>query len=303
MTVRSHTNRALNVVVVGGGTPPSRKLRRLLAECRPTWFIAGPATLAFVGQSQPDALMVYDRRANADLTNRCRRLQTVSANLPAVVILDSIAAKAIPLLLDCGVDDVVASSVSLHELTARVRAIARRKAARPVDMAPPPRVEAEVEAEPCVSASSVDVAVAAGVEAAPRLALDNPPGFFTRTEFDLLTYFLERAGRVVPHAEIHERVFGRTAIDMSLVRVHVANLRRKLGPLRVAVRTVHGRGYVLDLPLAPVGVGHVGSASAVATPEGKAGDPKGGPAAREPRKDSSSPDPARALFWNAMQVR
>lgn len=64
----------------------------------------------------------------------------------------------------------------------------------------------------------------------------------TRTEFDLLTYLIRHAARVVPKQELIDNVVGGAhACDTSLVRVHIANLRRKLGGGN-AIETVRGRG-------------------------------------------------------------
>jgi DNA-binding response OmpR family regulator len=68
-----------------------------------------------------------------------------------------------------------------------------------------------------------------------------------RAEANILAYLAAHADRVVPQREIVERVLGGAhTSDTSLVRVHIASLRKKLGDARGVVRTARGRGYFLD---------------------------------------------------------
>jgi DNA-binding response OmpR family regulator len=65
----------------------------------------------------------------------------------------------------------------------------------------------------------------------------------TRLEFDILAYLMEHADRVVSHEELVREVIGGVYHrESSLIRVHVAHLRRKLGPSATALETVRGRG-------------------------------------------------------------
>lgn len=74
----------------------------------------------------------------------------------------------------------------------------------------------------------------------------------TRTEFRIFAYISERLGEWVPSDEIRERVLGQHVsslhrVDQPLLRVHVSNIRRKLGraaPCLVSDRT---RGLKLAL--------------------------------------------------------
>jgi DNA-binding response OmpR family regulator len=68
----------------------------------------------------------------------------------------------------------------------------------------------------------------------------------TRVEFDLLEFLVRHSDRVISPAELLQRVLGRTGGDYgSLIRVHVAHLRRKLGAASVVIQTVRGRGLFL----------------------------------------------------------
>ena len=66
----------------------------------------------------------------------------------------------------------------------------------------------------------------------------------TRLEFDILHYLIGHRHRVVAQSEIVRVVVGGSLQpDSSLVRVHIAHLRRKLCAHRGLIATVRARGY------------------------------------------------------------
>jgi len=76
--------------------------------------------------------------------------------------------------------------------------------------------------------------------------VEGRPVELTRMEFDLLEYLARHSNRVVSHAELLAEVAGRIAGESgSLIRVHVAHLRRKLGFASTLIQTVRGRGFLL----------------------------------------------------------
>jgi two-component system, OmpR family, response regulator len=69
----------------------------------------------------------------------------------------------------------------------------------------------------------------------------------TRLEFDLLAYLVRNAPRVISQRELFENVVQtQQHLGSSLIRVHVAHLRQKLGEMRAAITTVRGRGFCVD---------------------------------------------------------
>lgn len=66
----------------------------------------------------------------------------------------------------------------------------------------------------------------------------------TCMELDTLAYLMRNAPRVVSQEELFQSVAGSEyQAQSSLMRVHVSNLRRKLGRFGHVVRTVRGRGF------------------------------------------------------------
>ena len=66
----------------------------------------------------------------------------------------------------------------------------------------------------------------------------------TRTEFGLLRTLLSHRGRLLTHDHLLIEVWGSGyAGETGVLRSHMANLRRKLGPAAQAIQTEMGVGY------------------------------------------------------------
>ena len=64
----------------------------------------------------------------------------------------------------------------------------------------------------------------------------------------------ERPGAVVPRSLLLQRLWGSSAADPHLLEATITRLRRRLGPCGAALRPSPGRGYRLDVGLAPAAV-------------------------------------------------
>lgn len=126
---------------------------------------------------------------------------------------------------EAGGDDYVTKPFALEELSARVRALLRRRGVLP---------------------TTIDLGRAIVDEGAQRVVLDGADLDLTATELRLLVFLARHRGRVLSKTQLLTQVWGWEDYDVNLVEVHVSALRRKLGDVGPRMlRTVRGLGYVL----------------------------------------------------------
>jgi two-component system KDP operon response regulator KdpE len=142
----------------------------------------------------------------------CREIRKWS-DVPIVVLSARHSESEKVALLDSGADDYVTKPFGTAELQARLRAQLRRARG-----GPRPGREGPVE----IGGLAVDLARRVVKRGAEELHL-------TPTEWDLLRFFVGNAGRTLTHDQLFHAVWGRSPGDpQSYLRVHVANLRRKI---------------------------------------------------------------------------
>jgi len=133
--------------------------------------------------------------------------------------------------LDAGADDYVTKPFGTDELTARIRAVLRRR-------------DTGDGADPLVRVGEVTIDVAAR-----RVTRDGAEVHLTPIEFDLLRVLAVHRGKLVTHRRLLREVWGPGYGEGThYLRVHVAHIRRKLerDPARPEILlTDAGVGYRL----------------------------------------------------------
>ena len=80
-----------------------------------------------------------------------------------------------------------------------------------------------------------------------QVTIDGELARFGARAFDLLLVLLERRDRVVSKRELLDLVWPKLVVEENNLQVHVAALRKALGPQAIA--TIPGRGYQFALPI------------------------------------------------------
>jgi two-component system phosphate regulon response regulator PhoB len=162
----------------------------------------------------------------------CRRLRKGGATKAIPIIMLTARGEETDRVrgLSTGADDYVVKPFSVPEILARVKALLRRAA--------PQRVADTLQRG--------DIVLDRGAHRVTRGLREVHLG---PTEFKLLLYFMENAGRVLTRQQLLDGVWGRDAfIDGRTVDVHVGRLRKALirGADADPIRTVRGTGYAFD---------------------------------------------------------
>ncbi len=160
----------------------------------------------------------------------CRDIRAIS-KIPIVMLTGRASEMDKVVGLELGADDYITKPFGKHEFLARVRAVLRRVQAF-----------SEGETSERVAVGPVEVSLAEH-----RVWVGGREVQLTHTEFDLLVYLMQHAGRAVTREVLLDKVWGiKAAIDTRTVDNHVARLRKKLdGPVdgHRVIETVAAVGY------------------------------------------------------------
>ncbi|MGE0054514.1 MAG: phosphate regulon transcriptional regulator PhoB [Hyphomicrobium sp.] len=188
---------------------------------------------AFMLRDSPPDLVILDwMLPGTSGIEICRQIRANPAtrNLP-VIMLTARGEEADRLRgLATGADDYMVKPFSVAELMARVKGLLRRAA---------PEKTADVLQKGGISIDRQAHRVTRG----SREILLGP------TEYRLLEFFMQSAGRVLSRAQLLDNVWGHTTeVDERTVDVHVGRLRKSIvrGTEIDPIRTVRGAGYVFD---------------------------------------------------------
>lgn len=175
--------------------------------------LASDATSAISSASrQPPDLAIIDLGLpDMDGLTLIERLRTWT-ELPIIVLSARHVEEAKISALDAGADDYLTKPFGTGELLARVRAALRRNTPSPE--------------QPIVVTAAFTIDLAAKTVATPRGQVRLTP-----TEWHLLEILVRNPGKLIAHQRLLHEVWGpRYEAETNYLRVHLANLRRKLEP-------------------------------------------------------------------------
>jgi DNA-binding response OmpR family regulator len=188
------------------------------------WVQDGAAALTACASESFD-LMLLDlglpRRSGLEVLAALRNRQQP---IPVIVITarDGIGDRIAG--LDAGADDYIVKPFDVGELSARIRAVARRNRGQPS----PVMRAGRISLDPATREVSID-----GVSTA-----------LSAREFGVLELLMRRPGVPLSRAQLEERLFGwGEEVESNAVEVYIHGLRKKLGA--AAIQNIRGVGWMI----------------------------------------------------------
>lgn len=189
-----------------------------------------------LGTAKPDLILLDINMPGEDGLSILRSFQSPDA--PSVIMLTA-AGEVVDRIvgLEMGADDYLGKPVDLRELTARIKAVLRRRAAsEPLPLSERKRFRfgktwLDIEAARLTSEDGTDIPL-------------------TSMEYNLLKLFARNQGRVLNRDQILEGAHDRSwdPFDRS-IDIRISRIRKKIevNPQKPEViRTVRGEGYIYD---------------------------------------------------------
>jgi two-component system phosphate regulon response regulator PhoB/two-component system alkaline phosphatase synthesis response regulator PhoP len=179
----------------------------------------------------PDLLLLDLMLPDADGFEVCKALKKNDAwSRVPIIILTAKAEESDKILgLELGADDYVTKPFSFKELTARIKAVLRRREtsdfARTVEIGGVLHMDLE-RYETRVGGASVEL---------------------TSTEFKILAFLASKKGRVLSRDQILDHLWGHEKIVLDrTVDVHIKNIREKLGSAARFIKNIRSVGYKVE---------------------------------------------------------
>jgi len=193
----------------------------------------GSEALRVAPDFRPDLLVLDVMMPGIDGFSVVRRLRQDGMSVPVVFLTARDATEDKVTGLTLGGDDYVTKPFSLEEVVARIRAVLRRFRA----------TEQPTSTRLAFADIEMDEDTHEVWKAGKLIAL-------SPTEFKLLRYFLQNAGRVLSKAQILDHVWHYDFNgDANVVESYVSYLRRKVDTTEPRLlHTLRGVGYVLRQP-------------------------------------------------------
>ena len=194
----------------------------------------GEQALALFDKETPSLVLLDIMMPDMDGYTVCRRIREFS-EVPIIMVTARGDDKEKVEGLDIGADDYVTKPFSASELAARVRAVLRRVG------------DTETHQETTFRFKDLVVDFASR-----RVMVKDEELNLTSTEYKMLSYICQNAGRVVTPDQLLDKVWGEEYQGAAhLLQVNIARLRKKLGDDAKSpeyIMTRSGIGYIMPKP-------------------------------------------------------
>lgn len=194
-------------------------------------FLEANKFFEFIKKTSPDLLILDLMLPDADGLEICKYLRRNEKfqSIPIVMLTAKGEETDKILGLELGADDYVTKPFSPKELTARVKAVLRRRAVKEMS-------------------EKIEVAKAMIIDPAKHeVRIQGKKIGLTLTEFRILKLLASKKGWVFSREQILDYLWGheKAVVDRT-VDVHIKHLREKLGQAGRLIQNIRGVGYKLE---------------------------------------------------------
>jgi DNA-binding response OmpR family regulator len=189
---------------------------------------SGSKALKKVDETLPDLVLLDLGLPDIQGESVLLKIREKHPNLPVIILTAKSKPQDIAQGLNIGADDYLPKPFAAEELLARINARIK-KVDNTKDML-------------CVQDLTLDLSRMIAIRKGVEITL-------TKTEYDLLRYLMENAGRVITREMILNHVWGyTTAVESRVVDVYIGYLRKKIdGTLKKKlIINNRGFGYLID---------------------------------------------------------
>lgn len=229
------TNSKTRVLIVEDEADIRRILKDLL-EAQGFYVVdlsSGHAILHQIELHTPDVLLVDQMMpgiTGVEIIAQVRK-DGRHANLPIIMVTGLSGEEDKVKVLNLGADDYVTKPFLPKELAARINALVRRTAARELASKNEPQelIRGDIRIE----------------LRSHRAFVGSEEVQLTLTEFKILRELLKQVDHVLTREQLRERALESVNVTDRTIDVHMASLRKKMGPIGDIIETVRGVGYRL----------------------------------------------------------
>ena len=188
------------------------------------WLRDGGQAASALQDEEPDILVLDLGLPGKEGLTVLKELRARDSSLPVLILTARDTVEDRIAGLDFGADDYLVKPFDLGELSARLRAISRRRGGR----ASPLIQYGDMVFDP----------------AARTVSLDGAEVNLSAKAMAILEALLERPGMPLSRERLEQIVYGwGEGVESNAVEVHIHHLRKKLGKDRI--RTIRGLGYMM----------------------------------------------------------
>jgi two-component system phosphate regulon response regulator PhoB len=185
--------------------------------------------VASIRTNRPDLILLdimLPDTSGIQLTGKLKNTPK-TADIPIILLTAKDKETDVVVGLSVGADDYVTKPFSTSVLIARIEAVLRRA------------YPAEENVREILAAGPVTI-----IPTAREVRVHGEPIELTGGEYGILVALIEAGGSILSRSQL-KTALGSDAkgAKARIVDVHIASLRKKLGPAKTIIKTVHSRGY------------------------------------------------------------